>query len=213
MNIALLSLHDQEQESIFELTLPAKREYCQKHGYTLVTSQEMPNIRSYNNVNTFLCTLRLFRIGFDAVMVLNPATVIMNQRLRIEDRLLDSRLVFSSDLQGISNTIYIATSDILVKQFLFALYVANANCTEISESALQEKTNNLLSSAPYKNLATTLSPRSMNARPRESISADLYEYYSSLVWQPGDWLLNLQYVNTQSISSYCLTYLSRIQRI
>jgi len=187
--IALLTLHTTAYQPLADLTMPGKQEYCERHGYTLVTSQMLPQYDPQKGLSRFAATLALLQQGYH-VLWTECDVMITNHRIRIEDRLFNHDFVASADINGLNYGVYLAANTMLTQQFFFAL-CGGPQRVLYHEKPEQESMTRLIYRHPYQHFATMLPQRALNAYAQAHVERQRYPFYESGIWQPGDWMLHL----------------------
>jgi len=187
--IALLTLHDEGYQPLADVTMPGKQEYCDRHGYVLVTAKDFPHIDPKNTWLRLPCTLELLEAGFDAVMWIDCDVMIMNHEIRVEDRLQEHKLVISADFNGVCAGTYIAAKHPQTIQYFFVLANTGPKISYEYNMREQGAMAMLLYRHPYLDLATILPQRSMNSYAERYVKGIRQPTHDG-IWQPGDWMIH-----------------------
>ena len=185
---AIATFNSLAYQELADLTLPSKRRYCERHGYTLEAS-------IYHGDDVHLGThLSWDRLGlvyqlldkYDLVFWCDADAIIMNTEHRLEDILGDGEFAVSADLNGLNSGAFLARSTPMSKQFLYAVLTMGRHLYQNHQMREQHAMSQMLMTPPYRDWVTWVPQRAFN-----SYLSWLYPWPKGVqgTYAPGDFMI------------------------
>lgn len=186
MNIGVFCLYTKEFDGVAEITIPAWRRYCDRHGYELTVHRGGYHERS-RKIGFQKTTLALQLLqGTDALLVVDCDVLVTNHTVKLESLLDKEHSMFAThDANGFNAGVYLIKNVGQSRVFLFNASIMGEISSVLGE---QDAMRDLFKTGRYEGFCKVL--------PQSALNSYLYEEYGSRrrheegQWHPGDFLLH-----------------------
>jgi hypothetical protein len=187
LKVALVTFNSNDYQELAAITLPGKTQYCQRHGYDLISGIHPGPIErmGWDRVGVVQQHLP----NYDVVMWIDCDAIITNLTKPVTDVLKNGdQFVLTADLYGINTGTFIAVRTPMTIQFLFSVLHAGPQLVAHHHWGEQEAIIRLLSGPPFDNFATVLPQNAMNSYINAEMGRP--DWFMGN-YQPGDWIVHL----------------------
>jgi len=187
MKICILTIHSNEYKNLANITLPNKKEYCDKHGYDLIF---------YENFNHPQIDKTLFIydtiLKYDVVFWLGADTLITNFNFKIEEFINNKPIIIVEDINGINADSIIFKKTDKVLEFIEKWY----KMPIIDWEGEQGNFRRLSLESDYSDHIEIVEQKKINAYDY-TLYGKTYEgrYNINMCWAENDFILHLPGLN------------------